>query len=167
MRGELRRLDRRIARLESEPLPECPGADDRGRFDWYADACPCGRPAGECGAHPRARANQRPPGGNWRAWLMLMGRGAGKTRSGAEWVRGLAESGRARRIALVAPTAKEARRVLIEGESGILAISPPWARPRYEPSKDRLTWPGGTIATAYSADRPDAPARTGARRRLG
>ncbi len=86
---------------------------------------------------------------------MLMGRGAGKTRAGAEWVRSLAESGRARRIALVAPSEGDARKVMIEGPSGILSISPPWARPRYEPSKGRLTWPGGSIATAYSADRPD------------
>jgi phage terminase large subunit-like protein len=155
VRGQVQRIGSRIAKLEAEPVPADDGDDDPAPFDWYADTCPCGRPAGECAVHPRARANQRPPGGDWRTWLMLMGRGAGKTRSGAEWVRSLAESGRARRIALVAPTEKEARRVLIEGESGLLAISPPWARPRYEPSKSLLTWPGGSIATAYSADRPE------------
>ena len=77
------------------------------------------------------------------------------TRTGAEWVRHLAESGEARRIALVAPTSTDARDVMIEGESGILSISPSWARPKYEPSKRRLTWPNGAIATAYSADEPE------------
>ena len=77
------------------------------------------------------------------------------TRTGAEWVRHLAEAGQARRIALVAPTAADARDVMIEGESGLLAISPPWCRPKYEPSRRRLTWPNGAIATAYSADEPE------------
>ncbi len=77
------------------------------------------------------------------------------TRTGAEWVRSLAESNKARRIALVGPTATDARDVMIEGESGILAISPPWFLPKYEPSKRRLTWPNGVIATAYSAEEPE------------
>jgi phage terminase large subunit-like protein len=87
-------------------------------------------------------------------WLLLAGRGFGKTRTGAEYVRSKVESGEAGRIALVAPTAADARDVMIEGESGILAISPPWFEPKYEPSKRRLTWPNGAIATAYSADEP-------------
>ncbi len=102
-----------------------------------------------------ARPKQLPPEGGWRAWLILAGRGFGKTRTGAEWVRAAAESGRARRIALVAETAADARDVMIEGESGLLACSPPWARPRYEPSKRRVTWPNGAIATSFSADDPD------------
>lgn len=102
-----------------------------------------------------ARRKQLPPAGGWRVWLILAGRGFGKTRTGAEWVRGLAESGQARRIALVAETAADARDVMIEGESGILACCPPWARPRYEPSKRRVTWPNGAIATSFSADDPD------------
>jgi phage terminase large subunit-like protein len=77
------------------------------------------------------------------------------TRTGAEWVRSLAEAGQARRIALVAPTASDARDVMIEGESGILAISPPWSRPKYEPSRRRLSWPNGAIAMAYSAEEPE------------
>src|SRR5579885_2702245 len=116
----------------SEPSPE-----DRLRYDWF------GPPAGN---HPRARANQRPPAGSWRTWLMLMGRGAGKTRSGAEWVRHMVETGRARRVALVGATAADVRDVMITGESGILAISPPWFKPTWEPSKRRLTWPNGAIA---------------------
>jgi phage terminase large subunit-like protein len=159
VRAELRGIRSRLAQLEAEPSPPDDDGDgvgdDPARFDWYGETCPCGKPAGECAEHPRARANQRPPAGDWRTWLMLMGRGAGKTRSGAEWVRGLAESRRARRIALVAPTAADARAVMIEGESGLLAISPPWGRPKYEPSRCRLVWPNGAVATAYSADRPE------------
>lgn len=86
---------------------------------------------------------------------MDAGRGFGKTRTGAEWVRSYIESGKAGRVALVAETAADARDVMVEGESGILAISPPWARPVYQPSKRRLQWPNGAIATTYSAEDPD------------
>jgi len=102
-----------------------------------------------------ARPSQLPPPGPWIAWLLQAGRGFGKTRTGAEWVRTEVEAGRRRRLALVAPTAADARDVMIEGESGILAISPPWCRPLYEPSKRRLTWPNGAQATTYSADEPN------------
>lgn len=88
-------------------------------------------------------------------WLILAGRGFGKTRTGAESVRAEAERDKSGRIALVGPTAADVRDVMVEGESGILAISPPWFRPTYEPSKRRLTWPNGAIATTYSADEPD------------
>ena len=88
-------------------------------------------------------------------WLLLAGRGFGKTRTGAELIRARAMARTARRLALVAPTAGDTRDVMVEGESGILAISPPWERPRYEPSKRRLTWPNGAIATLYSADEPE------------
>lgn len=102
-----------------------------------------------------ARPKQIEPTGRWDVWLVLAGRGWGKTRVGAEWVRSCVERKLAKRIALVAPTAADARDVLVEGESGLLAISPPWNRPEYEPSKRRLTWPNGAIATLYSADEPD------------
>ena len=102
-----------------------------------------------------ARPAQLPPAGNWRVWMLLAGRGFGKTRTGAELVRARVAASTARRLALVAPTAADARNVMVEGESGILAISPPWDRPRYEPSKRRLTWPNGAIATLYSADEPE------------
>lgn len=88
-------------------------------------------------------------------WLVLAGRGFGKTRMGAEWIRKRAESGHYRRFALIGQTSADVRDVMIEGESGILAISPPWFRPEYEPSKRRLTWPNGAIATTYSGDSPD------------
>jgi len=103
-----------------------------------------------------ARPNQLPPPGDWwQIWLLLAGRGFGKTRTLAEWVCDQAASGQASRIALVAATAADARDVLVEGESGILAVAPPWCRPIYEPSKRRLTWPNGVIATTFSAEEPD------------
>ena len=86
-----------------------------------------------------ARPNQLPPCGEWRVWLVLAGRGFGKTRTGAEMIRARVTARTAHRLALVAPTAGDARDIMVEGESGILAISPPWERPRYEPSKRRLT----------------------------
>jgi len=85
----------------------------------------------------------------------MTGRGFGKTRCGAEETRRRAEGALAERIALVAPTAADARDVMVEGESGILACAPRWNRPVYEPSKRRLTWPNGVIATTYSADEPE------------
>ena len=102
-----------------------------------------------------ARPSQLPPQGRWRVWLLLAGRGFGKTRTGAELVRSRVAARSARRLALIAPTAADARDVMVEGESGILAISPRWDRPRWEPSRRRLTWPNGAIATFYSADEPE------------
>jgi phage terminase large subunit-like protein len=103
----------------------------------------------------RARREQLPPAGDWRVWLLLAGRGFGKTRTGAELVRARIGAHTARRIALVAPTAADARDVMVEGESGLLAIAPPGERPLYEPSNRRLTWPNGAVATTYSADEPE------------
>lgn len=107
-----------------------------------------------------ARPQQLPPTLNkdttWLTWLILAGRGFGKTRSGAEWVRDLVEHHKYRRIALVAEDAGDARDVMVEGESGIMAVCPPWNRPQYEPSKKRLTWSNGARATIYSADDPEA-----------
>src|SRR3990170_3647596 len=102
-----------------------------------------------------ARPNQLPPPGNWSVWLVLAGRGFGKTRIGAERIRKRAESGIYNRFALIGKTAADVRDVMIEGESGILSISSPRFRPDYEPSKRRLTWPNGAIATTYSGDSPD------------
>jgi phage terminase large subunit-like protein len=102
-----------------------------------------------------ARPNQLPPPGNWSIWLLLSGRGFGKTRTLSEFANAEATSGRAKRIAIVGSTAGDCRDVLVEGESGILATSPAWCRPVYEPSKRRLTWPNGALATLYSADEPE------------
>jgi len=86
--------------------------------------------------------------------VLLAGRGYGKTRTAVEWVRERIESG-ARRLLLAGPTTQDVRDVMIEGESGILAKSPPWMRPHYEPSKRRLTWPSGARAVLLSADEPE------------
>jgi phage terminase large subunit-like protein len=144
----------RLDRLERARRP-CVIRTGAARFDWYAEGCPCGLPAGECREHPRARASQRPPAGAWRTWLYLGGRGAGKTRAAAEWVRSRIASGSARRVALVGATAADARDVIVEGPSGILSVCPIWDRPRYEPSRRRLTWPNGAVAITYSAEEPD------------
>ncbi len=85
--------------------------------------------------------------------MNLGGRGAGKTRLGAEWIRKCKE--KHGRIALIGQTAGDVREVMIEGPSGIMAVSPPWDKPFYEPSKRRLTWPNGTIANTFSGDEPD------------
>jgi len=119
---------------------------DRSPFASIADAL-------ENDWQARARSEQRLPSGDWwTVWLYLAGRGAGKTRAGAEAVREWIEGGRCGRVALIAPTQGDARDVLVEGESGLLAIAPNSNRPSYEPSKRRLTWPNGAIATMYSAE---------------
>lgn len=105
-----------------------------------------------------ARPEQRPPDtADWAIWLYLAGRGAGKTRSAAEWVREKARISNMGqlRFALVARTAADVRDVVVEGESGIMNISPPSEQPHYEPSKRRLTWPNGNVATLLTADEPD------------
>ena len=108
-----------------------------------------------------ARDDQLPPassedGASWTTWLMLGGRGAGKTRAGAEWVRAIAENDPAARIALVAASLGEARKVMVEGESGLLAIAPPRLRPRFEPSRQLVRWPNGAQARLYSAAEPES-----------
>ncbi len=102
-----------------------------------------------------ARPSQLPPPGTWRTWLICAGRAYGKTRTGAEYVRAAVEEGTAGRVALVGATAADTRDVIVEGESGLLAVCPPWNRPVYEPSKRRVSWANGAIATLYSADEPD------------
>ena len=101
-----------------------------------------------------ARPNQRTPPGDWRIWLIMAGRGWGKTRCGAEFVRARVESGECRRIALVGRTAADVRDVMAEGPSGLVAVSSPGMKPVYEPSKRRLIWPNGAVATMFSADEP-------------
>lgn len=99
-----------------------------------------------------ARKTQLPPKGDWRVWLIIAGRGFGKTRTGAETLRQWVGQGVCRRIALIAETEAEVRQVMVEGSSGLLAIHPPETRPTYEPSKRLLSWPNGAIATCFSAE---------------
>lgn len=109
-----------------------------------------------------ARRNQLAPGGDWTFWLVLAGRGFGKTRTGAEWTIQRAWDHPGEHIAIIGPTARDTRSVMLsadvsdsDGASGILAISPPWFRPEYEPSNRLLKWPNGTRGTLYSAEEPD------------
>ena len=102
------------------------------------------------------RGDQCPPAGDWHVWMLLAGRGFGKTRTGAEWIRGYAETHPGARIALVAASLHEGRQVMIEGESGLLAIAPDDDRPDYESSLRRLSWANGAVATLYSAAEPES-----------
>lgn len=118
------------------PVPDCDGRPHKGRMG------------------PHSRAEQRPPTDDeWDIWNLLAGRGFGKTRTGAEWA--IQQARTYPRGALVGPTAGDARDVLVEGESGIMACAPTSFRPEYEPSKRRLTYPNGAQQAVYSADEPD------------
>jgi phage terminase large subunit-like protein len=110
-----------------------------------------------------ARQEQLAPPGAWRNWLILAGRGFGKTRAGAEWVRRQVKCG-AGRIALIAPTLADARDIMVGGESGLLAVC--WkgdctdagrrlGRPVFQSSRRRLVWPNGAVAMLFSAEEPE------------
>jgi phage terminase large subunit-like protein len=101
-------------------------------------------------------------GGRWHTWLMLGGRGSGKTRAGAEWVRAQVEGRplladrRSHRIALIGDTIAQVRSVMIEGVSGLMSVYPPHERPKLEVSRNQLVWSNGTIAQMFAADDPDS-----------
>lgn len=99
-----------------------------------------------------ARQAQRPPPGAWRIWLFLGGRGAGKTRAGAEWIAGEVAAGRMTRVGLIGATARDVRAVMVEGESGLLNIVEGLS---FQPSRDLLAWPCGATARLLSAEEPD------------
>jgi phage terminase large subunit-like protein len=107
-----------------------------------------------------ARPDQLPPGGDWTVWLVLGGRGAGKTRTGAEWIRAIASGPRERgacgRIALVGETHADVREVMVDGVSGLMAVHPRAEKPRYEATRRRLVWPNGAIAQCFSSEEPEA-----------
>lgn len=106
-----------------------------------------------------SRPNQKAPLEEWFAWLVMAGRGFGKTRLGAEWVREKVDNAQRHdypvRIAMIAPTSADARDVMVEGESGLLNIFPPGETPLYEPSKRRVTFKGGSVATLFTAEEPN------------
>ncbi len=102
-----------------------------------------------------ARPEQQPPAADWRTWLLMGGRGSGKTRAGAEWVHGLARRGAGLRIALVAETFADAREVMIDGQSGIMRIAAR-ERPVFEISRRRLVWPNGSTAYLFSSEDPES-----------
>jgi predicted phage terminase large subunit-like protein len=109
-----------------------------------------------------ALPHQLPPEGDWKSWVIMGGRGAGKTRAGSEWVRSLVEGttaaapGKCHRVALVGETFDQVREMMVFGESGILACSPPDRRPVWEAGRRRLVWANGATATVYSAHEPEA-----------
>lgn len=109
-----------------------------------------------------ALPHQLPPEGAWRTWVIMGGRGAGKTRAGAEWVRAEVEGarpmdpGRAKRVALVGETIDQVREVMVFGDSGILACSPPDRRPEWQATRKRLVWPNGAVAQVFSAHEPES-----------
>lgn len=102
-----------------------------------------------------ARPEQVTPPGDWFVWLLLAGRGFGKTRTGAEFVRRRVDRGEAQNIVIAAPTAADVRDVCVLGESGLLAIYPPHARPVYEKSNRAIKWKNGATAILVSADEPE------------
>ena len=128
-------MDTRLTRAKTGLGPRAVEMADRSAWDWYAQSCPCGLPPGECRAHPRGRPSQRPPPGDWRVWAYVAGRGAGKTRAGACWIQHRAQAGVMKLGCLIAPTAADVRDVMVEGQSGLLAVAPPWCRPLFEPSR--------------------------------
>lgn len=146
-----------LARVQSmaEAIEE---RERSGRVAWLCDRPGCDGSAHDGRPGPHARPSQRwpdPATVTYDVWLLLAGRGFGKTRCGAEWSWRKAKALPGSRGALVGPTAADTRDILVEGESGILACAPPTFRPVYEPSKRRLTYPNGSIQMCYSADEPD------------
>ncbi|SMY09040.1 Terminase-like family protein [Flavimaricola marinus] len=105
--------------------------------------------------------HQLPPDGDWHSWVLMGGRGAGKTRAGAEWVRskvegaGPTDPGQAKRVALIGETVDQVREVMIFGESGIMASSPPDRRPEWIAGRKMLLWPNGAVAQVFSAHEPE------------
>ncbi len=106
------------------------------RYDWLTNA----------------RPNQRPPGGSWKTWMILAGRGFGKTRTGSETLRHWVQTEQFKRIALVGGSLHEVRSVMVEGESGLLNVHPPKERPLYVPSQRLIKWPNGAIAQFFGAE---------------
>jgi phage terminase large subunit-like protein len=111
--------------------------------------------------------HQRPPaeaqgGGPWNTWLLMGGRGAGKTHAGAAWVRGMAlgqppyATEPVKRIALIGETAADAREVMVEGVSGLLAAHARGERPEWIPTRRRLEWPNGAVGQIFSAEEPES-----------
>ena len=136
--------------MANDPLDWLGKAEEEDKQDLVRALAPLERDDFEYNWPLWARPSQLAPAGDWRVWLVMAGRGFGKTRAGAEWVRQVAEDPGAR-IALVAATLAEARAVMVEGESGVLAVHPPHRAPRFEPSLRRVVWDNGAQALLYSA----------------
>jgi phage terminase large subunit-like protein len=141
---------------EADPLQWLTEADEAELERFAVQLGPTGQREWRWNWRVWARPSQLAPAGDWRVWLVMAGRGFGKTRCGAEWVNEIAENDPEARIALVAAHLGETRAVMVEGESGLLSVGAPWRRPVFEPSLRRLTWPNGAQATLYSAAEPEA-----------
>jgi len=130
---------------------------ERSNEKWRPFYCPIA----DCNGLPHdkwlwnhARADQRPPTDpDWVTWLLKSGRGSGKTRTGTEVTHRMSQ--KVPRIGLIGATGADIRDIMLEGESGLLKVHPPGQKPDYEPSKRRLTWPNGCVATLFSAEEPD------------
>jgi phage terminase large subunit-like protein len=108
-------------------------------------------------AHKHQLAPERAnSGADWTTWLILGGRGAGKTRAGAEWVRELALGDPHARIALIGETEHDAREVMVEGISGLFAVHRYDERPQWIPSRRRVEWKNGAVAQVFSAEDPES-----------
>jgi len=103
----------------------------------------------------RAREKQLPPPGDWFIWYIETGRGWGKNRTASEWVRSCIESGKYRSGGIVGPTIATTRNLMVDGPSGIIAVCPPWNKPRYHPTVHKIVWPNGAEVEVFSADEPD------------
>ncbi len=149
MRNEVALSQADFLRLAVGLLDERAAHRERTRhsFDWRRVARPKQLPPGSPGAD-----SQRT---DWRYWLLMSGRGFGKTRTGAEAVREQVREGRRRYIAFVAPTLDDGRKIMIEGPSGILTVSPPDERPRWIRDKRELHWPNGAIGYLYTSEEPE------------
>lgn len=134
-------------------LKALPQSERRTKMEAFTD-----EERAELGTHWRlwARPSQLPPPGDWRTWLIMAGRGFGKTRAGAEWVRAVAKADPQARFAIVGASLPDMRAVMVEGESGLLSVGPAKQRPRFESSLRRLVWPNGAQAMLYSAQEPEA-----------
>jgi predicted phage terminase large subunit-like protein len=132
-----KQIETEITRTQIKPIEEVV----KDKYNWRLPA--------------NARAKQIAPEGDWTNWLILAGRGFGKTRTGAEWIRERVEHGLAKRIAIVGKTPADVRDVMIEGESGLVTISSPWNKPDYQPSRRRIVWPNGATAHIFSSYEPD------------
>ncbi|NDR56071.1 DNA-packaging protein [Aliiruegeria sabulilitoris] len=146
-------------KLGAEWLASAPQAEQEAFLEGLSEHALCALPwLFEFWALP----HQLPPGGDWKTWVILGGRGAGKTRAGSEWVRTQVEGGRpeepgrSRRVALVGETFDQVRDVMVFGDSGIIACSPPDRVPEWHSGKRQLEWPNGAIAQAFSAHEPEA-----------
>jgi phage terminase large subunit-like protein len=106
------------------------------------------------GWRSKARPSQLPPAWTWLIWLILTGRGWGKTLTASSWINEMAMAS-ACRIALIGATSSDVRDVMIEGPTGVLQTAPDWFRPTFEPSKRKIEWPNGSVAHAFSAEEAD------------